>query len=286
MLPEMSVVMACRNAASVIADQLAALARQECDRDWELVVADNGSRDQTAAIVASFTGRLPGLRVVDAGTRPGKSFALEAGTSAASADLLVFVDADDEVAPGFLAAMARGLDEHDVVAARLEDRKLNPEWLTQFKQAARGGPVTRYGFLPGAAGCGLGIRRAAYEAVGGVQHDVGVADDIDLCWRLHLAGFPLVFVPDAVVHYRYRATLRTIYRQAVGYGEAGPLLYRKYRDVGMPRTSARSVARTWAGTLSLVLRATSKRHRCQAAEAVGLRVGKVRSSVRNRVLYL
>lgn len=278
--------MACRDAESVIADQLTALAKQDCEQDWEVVVADNGSQDRTAAIAAAFTGRFPRLRIIDAGVRAGKSFALEAGARAAAGNLLVFVDADDEVAPGFLAAMARGLGEHDVVVARLEDRKLNPDWVTHFKDAARGGPGISYGFLPGAAGCGLGVRRSAYEAVGGVHHDVGVADDIDLCWRLHLAGFPLTFVSEAVVHYRYRSTLSTIYRQAVGYGEAGPLLYRKYRNMGMPRTSARSVARCWAGTLSLLVRATSARRRCQAAEAVGLRVGKVRSSVRNRVLYL
>ena len=285
--PALSVVLACRDAAPFIGAQLTALAEQEYDGPWEVVVADNGSRDTTVEVVKAYAGRLPGLTVVDAGARAGKSYALTAGVQVSSGALLVFVDADDEVAPGFLSAMEAGLRAHDAVAARLEVGKLNPPWAVASKEPAQQqGPGVRYRFLPGAAGCGLGVRRPAYEAVGGVSHEAGVADDVELCWRLQLAGFSLGFAPDAVVHYRYRSTVRDIYRQAVAYGASGPLLYRCYRSKGMPRTPLPGVVRGWAGTLVRVATATTPTKRAQAAVALGVRVGRMRSSVRNRILYL
>src|SRR5688500_9296124 len=97
-----SVVVPVRDGAATIGEQLAALAQQDFPGSWEVVVADNGSRDGTADVVRSFRDRLPGLRLVDASARPGASHARNAGAAAATGEVLAFCDADDVVDPGWL----------------------------------------------------------------------------------------------------------------------------------------------------------------------------------------
>lgn len=63
--------MAARNAASTIGQTLGALAAQDYDGAWEVLVVDGGSTDSTRGISESFADRPPGLRVVDAASRPG-----------------------------------------------------------------------------------------------------------------------------------------------------------------------------------------------------------------------
>ena len=53
-------------------------------------------------------------------------------------------------------------------------------------------------------------------------------EDIDFCVRAHLEGYRLVFVPEAVYHYRFRGDLDAIYRQAYQYAYWRALLRRRY----------------------------------------------------------
>ena len=84
-MTEISVIVASRNAAATIAETLEGLSAQEWDGAWEIVLADNGSTDDTVAIFREHAGRHPGIpmRLVDAGQRRGKSHALNVGIRAA-----------------------------------------------------------------------------------------------------------------------------------------------------------------------------------------------------------
>src|SRR3954447_15734888 len=99
-----SVVIPALNAAGTIGTQLEALAQQDADVEWEVIVVDNGSSDTTLEVCRSYESRLPALRTLTC-ARPGTSAARNTGAAASSADLLLFCDADDEVAPGWVAAM-------------------------------------------------------------------------------------------------------------------------------------------------------------------------------------
>lgn len=52
----------------------------------------------------------------------------------------------------------------------------------------------------------MGISRTAFETVGGFRTEYRANADVDVAWRVQLAGFRYVFRPDAVVHYRLRAS--------------------------------------------------------------------------------
>ncbi|NJN88072.1 MAG: glycosyltransferase family 2 protein, partial [Leptolyngbyaceae cyanobacterium SL_7_1] len=103
---QLTVVIPCYNAAGTIAIQLEALARQEFSQPWELIVADNGSTDGTQAIAEKYADQFTHFRLVDASAQRGAAHGRNVGVSVAQSDAIVFCDADDEVAPGWLSAMA------------------------------------------------------------------------------------------------------------------------------------------------------------------------------------
>jgi GT2 family glycosyltransferase len=285
--PTLTVLIAVRDGAEVIPPQLEALVSQEFEGTWELVISDNGSRDGTVAVVEGFADRLPGLQIIDASARPGQAYAINEGARAARGRSILLVDADDLVQPGYLAAMAAALEENDFVAARLDCRALNPPWLwTSRPPTQTDGIGSPFAFLPSAAGCSIGIARSVFEEVGGFDDTIMLGTDVDLCWRVQLAGHPLQFVPDAVVGYRYRDTLRGIFAQARTYGTAGPALFRRYRAQGMPRRSWRGALRFHAGAFVRLVRVRSRSEVAACAFLFGFRLGVVLGCFENRVLYL
>jgi glycosyltransferase involved in cell wall biosynthesis len=284
-LRTVSVIVPAFNAAGTIARQLEALAKQEYDGDWEVVVADNGSSDDTTRVVGEYAGRVPGLALVDASARRGQAYARNAGVRVAKGDALLFVDADDEVAPGYVAAMADALARHEFVAARFDSDTLNPGWVRGTRQAFQvDGLSTGFDFLPFAGGGGLGIRRDAFERAGGFDEGYWRSgQDVDFCWRVQLAGASLHFVPDAVARIAWRGTLRGLYRQGRHYGRGEAYLYRKYRGEGMPAATTRAALGEWK---TLFVRLPRLRTKAQAGNwlrRTGRKVGRMQGSLRHRV---
>ena len=282
----LTVVIPCRNEAGRLAGQLRALAAQRGDAEFEVVVSDNGSTDATREVAGRFAGELD-LRIVDSSGRRGRSHACNVGARAARGDRVAFVDADDEVAPGYVAAMAEALSRSEFVAARLDCETLNGGWPAASREPFQhDGPLDVFGFLPFAIGCSLGVSRRAFDLVGGFTDDVPYAEDVEFCWLLQLRGVPLAFAPDAVVRYRYRDTLRGLYRQTRGYGLGQAALYRKFRRHGMPGRSLPLTVREWYWVFRAVTILRSRRGAALWFHMLGYRVGRLRGSVRFRTLYL
>lgn len=285
---KLSVVIPCLNAAATLGVQLAALAGQRWEGEWEVIVADNGSTDGCQKIVESYRDRLPSLKLVDASDRQGQAHARNLGAAAATGDAYLFCDADDEVAPGWLAALGRTLAQHDFVACRYDNEKLNPVWVRRTHLNPQKNGLTSYDyppFLPHAGGGGLGVSRRAHAAVSGFDETLPALEDTDYCWRLQLAGFQLHFVPDAVVNIRHRGDLGSIYRQGVSYGLHNVMIYARYRGQGMPRLGWLPGVRKW---LSLLLRTPllllSREGRARWMWQLGWRVGRIKGCFRYRVV--
>jgi GT2 family glycosyltransferase len=229
--PTLSVVIAAFDAQPTLPDQLAALARQDADVPWEVVVADNGSADGTRDMVARLAATTPRLRLVDASARRGPAAARNAGARASTAPLLAFCDADDVVADDWVAAMAAALDRAEVVVGRSRRPEYNsrpdePEYFTWG--------LYRVPFFPyleaGNAG-NLAVRREAFDEVGGFDERLRTGEDLDLCWRLQLAGHRIAEEPAAVVTFRNRPTLRATVVQTYAYGAGNRALVHKYARV-------------------------------------------------------
>jgi glycosyltransferase involved in cell wall biosynthesis len=285
---ELSVIVPFRDSAPHLGRQLGALAAQDFAGTWEVIAVDNGSRDGSRHIAEGFLGRM-NLHIVQAPVKFGAGHARNVGAGYASGRKLIFVDADDEVAPGYVSAMAVALDRHDFVTSAFDHRSLNPDWVQRAH-----GPLWRdpddplpalFGLLPFAGGS-VGVASAIFHAVGGYFDDFPRAQDIAFSWEVQLAGTELHYVPDAVYRVRYRGSLRELFRQALAWGSSIPLLYRRYRTAGMQRRPLLHTARLWIG---LLLHLTKARTRADLAPLIvqaGLLLGRVKGSVRYRVLFL
>jgi glycosyltransferase involved in cell wall biosynthesis len=235
-----SVVIVAHNAASTLDDQLRALEHQRFEGPWEVVVVDNGSRDKTAAIARSWLRRLPGLRVVDAPVVHSIPYARNVGVRAARGSRIVMCDADDVVAPGWLAALAKALEHDAVVIGPLETSQLRPP---QFPA-----PPVDESELEQAEGYGrrvvtanLGFRREVFDRLNGFDEGLPRGEDIDFGWRAIEAGFEPRVVPDAVVHYRSPWRGRALFGQGFVDGEAWPALYVRHREGGLQPPSPAEV---------------------------------------------
>jgi glycosyltransferase involved in cell wall biosynthesis len=238
---KLSVIIPCFNVADTIATQLEALANQRWSESWEVIVSDNGSTDGSMGIVKKYEGRLPHLRIVDASDRRGRGYARNIAAKVARGESLAFCDADDEVAPGWLAAMGEAVTEYDFVACRIDVYKLSPLWIAKMRKHSQASGLQTKGAPPSlshAGGGTIAVKRRLHDEVGGFDESFLRHQDTDYCWKIQLKGAKLHFVPEAVVHVRLRDTLMENYRQAFGWGEYGVLLYKKYMYLGMPK-------RTW-----------------------------------------
>jgi glycosyltransferase involved in cell wall biosynthesis len=229
---QLSVVIACLNAAETIGEQLQALAAQSCPVPWELLICDNGSTDATARIVERFRDRLP-LTWVDASAHRGPGAARNTGAAVARGQWLAFCDADDVVAHDWLARMCAALERFAFVAGRFDGTLLNDERTLRsrsldqtdgLQQAADGSG------MPHAGAGNMGLHLELFRRVGGFDLSMTCLEDTDLSWRVQQLGVVLHYVPDVVVHVRLRSSLADMYRQARGYGRAHAVLECRFGD--------------------------------------------------------
>ncbi len=148
------------------------------DRPDDVVVVDGGSCDGTAALA-----REEGARVCEAPR--GRGSQLSVGAQRAEGELLLFLHADTVPAPGALSAMREGLADGKTVAAGMRQVVEAPGRLYRWIERAADRRVRR-GLVYGDSA--LGVRRDAYEAVGGFRADLALFEDLDLSRRLRRLG--------------------------------------------------------------------------------------------------
>jgi glycosyltransferase involved in cell wall biosynthesis len=131
--PLISVVVRVRDGARFPANAIASVLAQTY-RPLEVIVVDDGSTDESAAIARAFSD----VRVIGQGPQ-GVAAARNTGVQASRGELIAFLDADDTWLPGKLVAQARYLSEHPragYVLCRmknvLEEGVMPPPWLNPF----------------------------------------------------------------------------------------------------------------------------------------------------------
>ena len=283
---KLSVIIACFNGGRTLASQLEALARQKWRDVWEIIIADNGSTDNSRQIIERFKAKLPNLRVIEAKEKKGAAFARNVAIKEALSDRLAFCDADDQVGDGWVASIGEALGEFDVVVSQFDDAMLNDQWLRDLWHDPTNGLEPVLGFLPAAAAYGLGFTRRVYARVGAFDESLPRMSDIDYTWRIQLAGYKLQPLPHAVVHYRHRDTLNGMFVQAYRDGQAHVLLYKKYRAHGMLWESWWHGVKSW---VSMFRRLPQLRTRLEKGKWVvdaGFMLGRLWGSIKYGVVAL
>ena len=191
----------------------------------------------------------------------------------------MFVDADDVLDRSYVGAMARGLSRHSFVCGRWDVQTVNPPWTWLLRPSSQhDGPMTwNYSFLPYAGGGSIGIRKDVFETVGGFDESLPCGEDIDLCWRVQLQErVGLAFVAEAVVHVRYKRSLRAMFSQARRWGRAEAAIYKRYRPLGVPRIPLSKSLRRWKVLPGRSLRHSAGRAYWATELGTGLDASRVR----------
>lgn len=283
----LSVVIPAYNAVTTIGEQLEALAAQHWSRPWEVLVVNNRSTDGTVAVALGYASRLPRLRVVDASERQGAAYAMNTGVRAAASDHIAFCDADDVVAAGWVRAMGDALMHHAFVSGPLENRRLNTSPLTRNRYNSQTEGVQAYTeppFLPHAGAGNMGVRRSLFDTVGGFDESFEACFETDFCWKVQLRGVPLTPVHEAVVHVRYRDNVRALVRQAEKYAEYNVALYKRYRQLGMPKLGIKNGMAAWTSLTRNVSDLTRTDCRARYLWDLGWRIGRLKGCFKYRVL--
>jgi GT2 family glycosyltransferase len=277
------------NGAAAIALQLEALTRQSYTGRWELIVADNGSTDETVAVAESWAARFPRFRLIQARERRGTSHARNAGCRVSGGDIVLCCDHDDIVSPDWIVEMTSALRQYDAVGGSMERRSLNdPVALAARPPKLVDELLNTFEFLPYPLCANCGFRKELWKRLGGFDESYRYgSDDVEFFWRAQLAGATLGFVPRAVVHYRLRSDVKSIARQSYGYGRSHPKLFRQFRAVGMPRSNLRQVIGEWRW-LAVNARDIAGPKTKQAVwfKRAGQRWGRIVGSIRNWTVYL
>ena len=283
---DVSVIIPCFNVASTLGDQLDALAAQETDHSWEVLIVDNNSTDATRDVARSYADRLPALRIVDGFDGQGISYARNVGIAASEARSIVLCDGDDIVAPGWLDAIATALDDHELVTGSFELDLLNPPWLAE----SRGGgdrstdPPRFLGTFPYARGGNLGARRSLVDAVGGFAETVTGSEDVEFSLRCLDHGVEVVPAPGAVLHYRYRGEGSVLFRQGRTYGRGRPHVVRLMIERGHERPPRFAGWKSWIWLVTRLPLLATTVGRARWLWVAGNRVGQIEGSIRHRTI--
>lgn len=241
-----SIVTCTRDRAASLRRMLQSLSEMDpVDEPWELVVVDNGSSDDTDAVIRSFNGILPIRGVRE--DRPGVSRARNAGIAAARGEYFIWTDDDVVVDRGFLAAYLRAFARWPEVAAF--GGKAIPvfeepahRWMVDNRDLLRdllawrdfGDDPVPFGGDADVIPFGLNYAIRATEqrlfpydpALGvGPGNRVGGEETIVLS-AIQAAGYPTLWIPDALVHHMIPPHRQTVdyvrtYYEARGISLAG-----------------------------------------------------------------
>ncbi len=226
--PRISVIVCTYNGARTLRDCLRGLQQLEYS-DCEVIIVDDGSRDDSAAIAREF-----GFRVIST-ENCGLSAARNTGLEAASGEIVAYIDDDAYPDPHWLNYLALTF-RHSTCAAVGGPNIAPPDdgSIAECVVNAPGGPVhvllsdTEAEHIPG---CNMAFRKSSLQAIGGFDPQFRVAgDDVDVCWRILQRGWTIGFSPAAMVWHHRRNSVRTYWRQQQGYGKAEALLERKWPE--------------------------------------------------------
>jgi glycosyltransferase involved in cell wall biosynthesis len=196
-VPEASVIVSARNAAATVGATVAALAAQDADVPYEVIVVDNGSTDDTAEIVARAGSAVRLVRKEP--SRVGE--ARNRGVAAARGNLLAFTDSDCVPEPDWLRAGVRALADSDLVQGRVL-----PDPAAVRTPFDRSVTIQReYGLYETA---NLFVRRELFERLDGFEDWLPervvsrpLGEDVWFAWRARRAGARTAFCDDALVHH-------------------------------------------------------------------------------------
>ena len=224
------------NRPAEVEELLESLLAQE-EKDFEVLLVEDGSSVPCREVAGRYAGRLPGLHYYyKENSGPGQS--RNFGAERSRGEYLIVLDSDVILPPGYLRAVGEELRSEPVDAFGGPDRasasftpvqKAISYSMTSFFTTGgiRGGKKKMDRFYP--RSYNMGIRREVYEALGGFSK-MRFGEDIDFSLRIVRAGYSSRLFPSAWVYHKRRTDFRKFFRQVYNSGIARINLYKRYPD--------------------------------------------------------
>jgi glycosyltransferase AglI len=254
--PFLSVIIPTKDRARTLAATLEALGRQrEFEGGFEIVVADNGSSDDTPAVIRRAVEGRKGALVAVEQPRGGPAAARNAAVEAAQGEVLLLLGDDTAPAATDLLATHAALhrlhpDSAFACLGRIEWTPLAP--VTDFMRwLDRGGPQFHYWEIgPGPVriedyfySSHVSLKRTAFDAAGGFEtrFPYPAFEDTDLGGRLAARGVRLEYHPELLVWHDHPTSVEQSLGRAVRVGRCAAL----YNAIRVERPSARVKRPAW-----------------------------------------
>ncbi len=214
-----SIVIPSWNGRHLLETSIPAISAQT-DKTHEIIVVDNGSTDGTGNWLRECW---PNVKCVELTQNQGFSGGVNVGISAAGGNDVILVNNDTQAAPGWLNALIKASlshPEYHIFASRV----LMAETPHRIDTAGDGFTIAGFGYKIGwlqpdgpeydysreifsASGCAVYIRREVFRTIGIFDEQFfAFGEDLDFSFRARLAGFRVMYTPDARIYHSVRAT--------------------------------------------------------------------------------
>ncbi|MBS1512970.1 MAG: glycosyltransferase family 2 protein [Bacteroidetes bacterium] len=241
-----------------------------------IIVADNGSTDDSVSFVRTH---YPQVELLLNNTNEGFAKGYNTALKQVQSDYYVLLNSDVEVTPNWIGPVITVM-ENDAAIAACQPKVLAWNKKNEFEYAgASGGWIDRYGypFMRGrvfdvceedkgqydtpqycfwASGAALFVKAAAYHAVGGLdEYFFAHQEEIDLCWRMQLAGYQVMVQPQSVVYHVGGGTLQKTNprKTLLNFRNNLIMLFKNYRAgerlLKLPVRIALDAVAAWRGLL-------------------------------------
>jgi glycosyltransferase involved in cell wall biosynthesis len=253
-----SIIVPAYNAADWLPRCLAALQDQSIERaDYEIIVVDDGSTDQTAATAERMLDQRHGhvIRAVHGGPAQARNI----GARAALGNIILFTDADCEPAHDWLACMLAPFRDTQVSGAKGVYRTRQRSLVARFVQQEY---QDKYDHMQNQRSIDFvdtyaaAYRRDIFMSSGGFDAAFIVDEDQELSFRLTASGRHLVFVPEAIVHHHHVTSLRRYMRRKFQIGYWKVLVLKRHPDKALGDSHTPQVIKLQLGLLAGALSCT------------------------------
>jgi GT2 family glycosyltransferase len=220
MNPKVSIIILNYNGSKFIEGCLSSVLKTDYP-NFEVILVDNASKDGSLEIARRLFGKDPRLKIVRNDENLGFAEGNNVGARHARGDILVFLNEDTEVDPNWLKELVKVLISDTKVGAAQckilmahEKHKIESvghyldycgieSWASAkvFKETDLG-QYDRIREIFYAKGAAMGVKRHVFFEAGGFDPAYFIDhEEIDLCWRIRLLGYKILFVPNSIVYH-------------------------------------------------------------------------------------
>jgi poly-beta-1,6-N-acetyl-D-glucosamine synthase len=266
--PQVSILIPCYNEGENVRETIEYLLQQNYPH-YEIIAVNDGSKDHTLDILKELAQQHNRVRVVNLATNQGKAVGLSTAALMANSEYLICIDGDALLDRNAAAWMVRHFIDHPNVGAvtgnpRIRNRSTLLGKIQVGEFSAIVGMIKRaqrtYGRIFTISGVIAAFRKSALHDVGYWSPDM-VTEDIDISWKLQLAGWTIPFETNALCWVLMPETLNGLWKQRSRWAQGGVEVMLRYftslfnrRAMGMwPLYLECCISLLWSFTVVLLI---------------------------------